>query len=277
MQDQQSIAQHYTHGGLLDAIRAGVTALGKTSDKINVDDLAPVDEFHIGGRKASVEFFDQLHFSSTHHVLDVGCGLGGPARFAASRYGCRVTGIDLTLEYIETGKVLCQWTGLDDLVSLHQGSALSMPFLDRAFDGAYMMHVGMNISDKAKLCSEVHRTLQSGSLFGIYDIMKIGDGDLTYPVPWATTADTSVVSAPEQYKSALRDAGFAIVLERNRRDFALAFFEELRARTAAGGPPPLGLHVLMGASAPVKIQNMIANIAAGRIAPVEVIARKVIE
>jgi ubiquinone/menaquinone biosynthesis C-methylase UbiE len=277
MQDHPGVAQHYTHGGLLDAIRAGVAALGKTTDKINVDDLAPVDEFHIGGRKASVEFFGQLDFSATHHVLDVGCGLGGPARFAATRYGCRVTGIDLTPEYVETGKVLCQWTSLDDLVSLHQGSALSMPFLDRAFDGAYMMHVGMNISDKAKLCSEVHRTLQSGSLFGIYDIMQIGDGDLTYPVPWATTADTSVVSSAEQYKSALRDAGFAVVVERNRRGFALAFFEELRARTAASGPPPLGLQVLMGASAPVKIQNMIANIAAGRIAPVEVIARKVIE
>ncbi len=275
MPDHQTVAQHYTHGGLLDAIRKGVIALGKTPATVNVDDIAPVDEFHIGGRKASVEFFDQLHFSSSHHVLDVGCGLGGPARFAASRYGCRVTGIDLTPEYVETGKVLCQWTGLDDRVSLHQGSALAMPFSGGAFDGAYMMHVGMNISDKAKLCSEVHRTLRTRSLFGIYDIMRIGDGDLTYPVPWATTAATSVVSSPEQYKAALRDAGFAIVVERNRRDFALGFFEELRARTAAAsGPPPLGLHVLMGASAPTKIQNMIANIAAGRIAPVEVIARK---
>lgn len=273
MQDQ-SVRQHYTHGRLLDAIRAGVSALGKTSATVNVDDLAPVDEFHIGGRKASVEFFDQLHFSSVQNVLDVGCGLGGPARFAASRYGCRVTGIDLTSEYVETGKVLCQWTGLDDRVSLHQGSALSMPFLDSAFDGAYMMHVGMNISDKPKLCSEVQRTLRTGSLFGIYDIMRIGEGELTYPVPWATTADTSVVAAPEQYKAALRDAGFAFVVERNRRDFALAFFEELRARTAASGPPPLGLQVLMGASAAQKIQNMIANISAGRIAPVEVIARK---
>jgi hypothetical protein len=105
--------------------------------------------------------------------------------------------------------------------------------------------------------------------------MRIGDGDLVYPVPWATTPETSFVASVEQYKQALQAAGFTLVAERNRHEFALAFFEQLRARTlAAGGPPPLGLHILMGASAPVKVQNMIANVAGGRIAPVELIARK---
>jgi ubiquinone/menaquinone biosynthesis C-methylase UbiE len=275
MPDHRSVSQHYTHGNLLDAIRAGIAALGKTSDDITVDDLSPVDEFHIGGRKASEEFLSQLGFSPENHVLDVGCGLGGAARFVASRYRSRVTGIDLTAEYIETGKVLCKWVGLDDRVSLHRGSALSMPFPDGAFDGAYMMHVGMNIEDKAKLCSEVHRVLRPGTLFGIYDVMTVGDGALTYPVPWAVTAETSAVAAPELYKRALHDAGFAMTAERNRRDFALAFFEELRARTTAGGRPPLGLQILMGESTPIKVQNMIANISANRIAPVELIARKV--
>jgi ubiquinone/menaquinone biosynthesis C-methylase UbiE len=273
MHDHRSIAQHYTHGNLLDAIRAGVMALGKSADTITVDDLAPVDEFNIGGRRASEEFLGQLGFSSASHVLDVGCGLGGSARFVASRYRIRVTGIDLTAEYVETGKVLCKWVGLDDWVSLYQGSALSMPFPDGAFDGAYMKHVGMNIADKAKLCSEVHRVLRSGSPFGIYDVMQVGEGELTYPVPWAATAETSAVAAPELYKRALRGAGFAISAERNRRDFALAFFEELRARAAAGNPP-LGLHILMGATAPIKVQNMIANISAGHVAPIELIARK---
>jgi len=260
MAAQTDVSKHYTHGGLIEAIRAGVVSLGKTAGNVTVDDLAPVDEFHIGGRRASEEFLDQLGFSAQMHVLDVGCGLGGAARFVASRYGSRVTGIDLTAEYVETGQ---------------QGSALSMPFAEDNFDGAYMLHVGMNIEDKEKLAAEVARVLRPGSLFGIYDVMRTGPGELAFPVPWAATADLSAVAEPERYKKALQSAGFAVTAERNRRDFALGFFADLRTKTAAaGGPPPLGLHVLMGKSTPEKVQNMIDNISKGRIAPVELIARK---
>lgn len=272
---QIEISKHYTHGGLIEAIHAGIVSLGKAPHTITVDDLAAVDEFHIGGRRASEEFLDQLGLSAQMHILDVGCGLGGTARFVASRYGARVTGIDLTAEYVETGNALCKWVGLDQRISLHQGSALEMPFADRSFDGAYMMHVGMNIEDKGKLASEVMRTLRPASSFGIYDIMRTGLGDLAYPVPWATTADLSAVAEPEQYKKALEEAAFAVIAERNRRDFALASFAELRAKTAAAGsPPPLGLHLLMGKSTPEKVRNMMENISNGNIAPVELIARK---
>ena len=272
---QADVSRHYTQGSLIETIRAGIVALGKAPDTITVDDLAPVDEFHIGGRRASEEFLDQLAFSAQMHVLDVGCGLGGAARFVASRYGSQVTGIDLTAEYIETGNALCKWVGLDQCISLHQGSALLMPFAEASFDGAYMLHVGMNIDDKERLASEVARVLRPRSSFGIYDVMRTGPGDLAYPVPWAITADLSAVAEPGRYKKALQEAGLTVVGERNRRDFALAFFADLRAKTAAaGGPPPLGLHVLMGNSTPGKVQNMIDNISNGRIAPVELIARK---
>lgn len=275
MLTQQDISAHYTHGKLIAAIRGGIESLGKTTDSVTIDDLAPVDEFHIGGRQASEHFLEQLDLTPEMHVLDVGCGLGGPARFVASRYRCRVDGIDLTPEYVETGQEICKWVGLADRISLHVGSALSMPFADGTFDGAYMLHVGMNIEDKAGLCLEVGRVLRPGSLFGIYDVMKTGDGELTFPVPWATTPESSAVAKPEKYRSALESAGFTVIAERTRRDFALQFFEQLRARTmAAGGPPPLGLHVLMGRNTPDKVQNMTQNIANGRIAPVELIARK---
>jgi SAM-dependent methyltransferase len=275
MPEPGDVSKHYAHGDLTEAIRAALSKQGKRTDAVTVDDLAPVDEFHIGGREASVDFLDQLGFNNQTRVLDIGCGLGGPARFVASRYGSEVTGVDLTAEYVETGNTLCQWVGLNDRISLHQGSALAMPFGEASFVGAYMMHVGMNIEDKEKLASEVARVLRPGSVFGIYDVMRTGPGELTFPVPWATTADLSAVAEIDRYKRALEKAGFNIVTERNRRDFAIDFFKELRARTAAaGGPPPLGLHVLMGKNTPEKVQNMIDNITAGRIAPVELIARK---
>jgi cyclopropane fatty-acyl-phospholipid synthase-like methyltransferase len=106
MPNQGDVSKHYTHGGLVEAIRVGIASLGKTAETVTVDDLAPVDEFHIGGRRASEEFLAQLGLSAQMHVLDVGCGLGGAARFVASRCGSRITGIDLTSEYVETGIAL---------------------------------------------------------------------------------------------------------------------------------------------------------------------------
>ena len=138
-----------------------------------------------------------------------------------------------------------------------------------------MLHVGMNIADKATLCAEVARVLQPGAPFGIYDVMRTGEGELAFPLPWAATPSSSAVGTLEDYRIALELAGLTVIAERERRDFALAFFDQLRARTsAAGGPPPLGLHLLMGRTTPEKVENMIRNITAGRIAPVEIIARK---
>jgi SAM-dependent methyltransferase len=269
-----SVERHYTHGRLIQAITDGLAALGKTPDTVAVDDLSP-DEFHIGGRTATDDLVKQLHLTKDHRVLDVGSGLGGAARFVASRHGCRVTGIDLTEEYVETARALSRWTGLDALLTFIHGSAVEMPFADAEFDRAYMLHVGMNIPDKAALFAEVARVLRPGSIFAVYDVMRVGDGALALPVPWAARPDISALATPDAYKAALRAGKLEIVRERNRRDFAIEFFHTLRARMAeAGGPPPLGLHLVMGADSRLKIGNMMANIELGVIAPVELIARR---
>ena len=275
MTNNNTVAQTYLHGNLLDAIKSALKEMGKTIDSLSIDDLAPVDEFHIGGRIATERFLDQLAFSNNSHVLDIGCGLGGAARFVADRYHNQVTGIDLSAEYIETGKTLCEWVNLDKQINLEHGSALDLPFSGHSFDSAYMMHVGMNIEDKPTLFSEVYRVLRPGSYLGIYDVMQQEQGELAFPVPWATTSSTSYLATPESYIQALNDAGFTLIAQSNRRDFAIDFFNSLRAKTAAkGGPPPLGLHTLMQESTLTKIGNMIANISDNKIAPVELIAQK---
>lgn len=275
MSDETRVSAHYTHGGLREAIRSALVTGGRSLDALSIDDLAPVDEFHIGGRQASQAFLEQLAPGAGEHVLDVGCGLGGTARFVAQRFGSRVSGIDLTPEYVTTGNEMCAWVGLADRVELREGSALNLPFADRTFEKAYMLHVGMNIEDKAGLCREVFRVLREGGAFGVYDVMRVGEGELVYPVPWAASASTSAVAPPDDYRSALQAAGFSIVAERNRRDFALQFFQQLRERhRAAGGPPPLGIHILMGTDVARKVENMLNNIEAGVIAPVEMLAHR---
>jgi len=274
MSYEKSVSDHYGHGGLLDSIRTALDALGRTVETITIEDLGPVDEFHIGGRPATKKLIEQLGFVAEGHVLDVGCGLGGAARFVASSFGTRVSGIDLVQEYVETGNALCDWVQLTDRILLREGSALDMPYEDETFDGGYMLHVGMNIEDKGRLFKEVARVLKPGASFGVYDVMRQAEGELTYPLPWAGSADTSHLGTVPKYKEALRNAGFKVTTEENRRDFALEFFQDLRAKAkAGGGPPPLGLHTLMQASTGTKVNNMIENIEKGLVAPVEIIAR----
>ena len=183
MPDENLVASHYTNVGLIGAIRDGVARLGNNIADVTIDDLGPVDEFHIGGRVATQNFLDQLDIDTGHHVLDVGCGLGGGSRFAAHAYGCRVTGVDLTREYVETGNELCDWIGLSDRIDLEVANATALPLPDEEFDRAFMLHVGMNIANKELLAAELHRVLRPGSRFGIYDVMQVNDGNLTFPVP----------------------------------------------------------------------------------------------
>lgn len=264
---EDGVAHHYARRGLIEAIEIGLVQMGKTKDTVGIDDLSAVDEFHIGGRKATDELMVQLKITGADHVLDVGSGLGGPARFVADRYKCRVSGVDLTRDYVETANRLCQWVGLDGRVTLQQSSALATPFQEATFSKAYMLHVGMNIYDKESLCLEIARVLQPGALFAIYDVMRTAEGELLFPVPWASESELSKLSSPECYKRALERAGFEILSERNRKDFALGYFADQKARaTAAGAAAALGLQTLMGEKRQEQIRNMMTCISKGIIA-----------
>ena len=268
----EEVAEHYTRGALLPSIRDAISLLGKSPENVTIEDLMAVDEFHIGARAASIHLLDQLELGPDHQVLDVGCGLGGTARFVADHYASSVNGVDLTHEFIETGNTLCEWVGVGAKVALQQGNATATDFADQSFDKAYMLHVGMNIADKAALMLEMARLLKPGATIGIYDIMRMNDGALEFPVPWSTTVQMSFVARPADYEDALTGAGFEVVTMTNRRDFALDYFARQRAKAAADGPQPLGLHLVMGENMPLKLQNLAKNVTLGRLAPVELIA-----
>jgi ubiquinone/menaquinone biosynthesis C-methylase UbiE len=271
---EEEVARHYSHGSLEAAIRAGLKSLGRVDAEVTPEDLAGIDEFHIGGHEATADLGDKLELGSGATLLDIGSGLGGPARFFARRYGCRVTGVDLTPEYVEVASKLTQLLGLSEQVEFHVGNAVDLPFGDGSFDRATLLHVGMNIPDKERLFGEVYRVLNSAGMFAVYDVMRTGDAEIAYPVPWAATDATSFVETPETYRRSLAAAGFEILSKRDRRDSGIAFFNRMRARIAESGPPPLGLHILMGEDAPTKLSNMLANIEQRLISPVEMICRK---
>ena len=271
---EDRVARHYGQGDLERRILEALIASGKDPDRLRTEDLTPVEEFHTGGREATAALAEQAGFEAGQHLLDIGCGIGGPSRYFAGERGCRVTGVDLTEDFVRTAEALSRRVGLDDKVSYRQASAIALPFADAAFDGAYMIHFGMNIADKPALFSGVRRVVKRGGTFAVFDIMKTGDGELGYPVPWATSRETSFLATATAYRQGLEAAGFAIVKERDRRDFAVRFFAELAARTAAaGGPPPLGTHILMKDSAAQKIANAVTGFENRLIAPIELVCR----
>lgn len=275
MTTEQDVSAHYATGGVLDRVRAGLAAAGVDLQSATVKDLKPADEFHTGGVAATDHLFDQIDLPEGAAVLDVGSGIGGTSRYLAERYGARVTGIDLTPEFVETAQALSAMVGMDAATRFVVGSALDMPVPDGAFDLAVLMHVGMNIADKGALLAEIGRALAPGGRLALFEVMRgAADGPFVYPVPWATGPETSFLASPETYRARAEAAGLTLEVETDRSDFALEFFAGMAARLAAEGPPPLGIHLLMGASAPEKLGNYVTNLKDGRLKPVEMIFTK---
>ena len=271
---ERDVARHYQASDLAARVLEALRAAGKDIGRLTPDDLAPVDEFHVGGRAATIHALEKLHLHKDQHVLDVGCGIGGAARYVAHTFGCRVTGIDLTPDFIAAARDLTARTGLADRIRYETASALAMPFEDATFDAGLTLHVAMNIKDRQGLYREVARVLRPGALFCIYDVMKGANEGLRFPMPWSQTPDTSHLTTPAEMETLLGDAGFEIIEREDRSAFGIAFFRQRLAAAAAGGPLPPGTHILMGPSTREKSSNLLAGLEQGCVIPMIMIARR---
>ena len=270
---EERVAGHYSKAGLEQMILRAAAQAEKDPARLTAADLSAVDEFHVGGIEATRELAARMELRPGMRVLDVGCGIGGPARYFAGEQGCQVSAIDLTEDFVNSAKALTRIVKLEDKVEYRQGNALELPYEAGTFDRAYTIHVLMNVEDKAGVFREVRRVLKPDGCFAIFDIMRAGEGALQYPVPWASSEETSFVSDAKTYRSALEAAGFRVEAERDRGAFSVEFTERMMARVAQSGPPALGLHLLMGEKTPVLLRNVLTMMKQGVLTAMEVYAR----
>lgn len=268
------VEEHYSLSNLEEAILAGLAAAGKDLDHLQPADLAPVDEFHVRGRQATMEMAEALNLAPGAQVLDAGCGLGGAARYLASTYGCQVTGLDLTDAYVRVARRLSERTGLSLLTHFQTGSALEIPYPDESFDLVWTQHAAMNIEDKPRLYAEFWRVLKPGGRLALNDVMAGPTGGVLYPAPWAKTAETSFLSTPDEMRGYLEAAGFDLLSQRDTTEPGAQFFNAVADRLGQNGPPPLGLHLLMGPDFLEKVRNVARNLSERRVVTFEMVARK---
>lgn len=264
----KEINKHYTQTDLSAAILTALQQSGKDIDSLTREDIATFDEFHIRGRAATMEIGQLADLQPGAEVLDLGCGIGGAARTLMTEFGCRVTGVDLIEEYVQTARVLNDRIGYDGMIKFKQGNALDIPFDDDSFDVVFSQHITMNIEDKTRLALEVRRVLRPGGRFVLYEISAGAGSTPHFPVPWAGDSTINFLVEPQVLRQILEKAGFKTLEWRDVTTPSLEWNQKLVANMAnrpADAPPPLGLNLLMGANTGVKVKNMMMNMQEDRI------------
>ena len=276
MSDARAITSHYTSGDLLTRLEARLREDGFDPAQPTAEALAPYDHFHGRGLEATEDMAGILQVAETDHVLDIGSGLGGPARYVATRFGCRVSGIDLTAEFCDVARHLTALLGLEDRVSISHGDALAMPFDDAMFDGAYSMNVSMNIADKRALYREIYRVLKPGAWLMLSEAAQGPGGEPDFPTPWARTASSSYLTTEAETRANLEACGFAIESLRDTTEAALAYGARSRALVEAGGKPPhRAVSLIHGALAEDAAANSARALKERHAVPIELLCRKV--
>ena len=266
-----SLNAHYTRADLADALLNGLRAAGKDLDTLTPLDLAPADQFHTGGWDATLDLARMAELGPGMRVLDVGGGIGGPARTLAAEFGCTVTVLDLTEEFCRVGERLTAMTGLADRVTFRHGSALDMPYDDESFDVVWTQHSSMNIEDKERLYGGARRVLRPGGRLALHEVMAGPVQPIHFPAPWASDLSISFLRPPDEIRSLLSELGFREVAWVDVTDRALEFMRRLRAATQPGAAPPaLGLHLIMPNTAE-RFANQTRNVEEDRVRIIEAV------
>jgi SAM-dependent methyltransferase len=272
--DGKAIADHWGGGDVYALIVAALGRMSKPLAAVTAEDLAPVDHFHACGFPATVELADRLPVKAGQHILDIGCGLGGPARYMAKRFECKVSGLDITPPFVEAANRLTALLRMEDRVTVRHGDGQRLPYGDAAFDGAYTQHVTMSVADRRQFFSEAHRVLKSGAFFALTEHGLGPKGNPHHPLPWSADGSGAHLVTPAETRALLEWAGFEdIVLEYSGARYVAGYRSAIE-KAEKGALPPLGIHLLMGDTALQKTRNAARNIEEGRTHPIQLVCRK---
>jgi ubiquinone/menaquinone biosynthesis C-methylase UbiE len=269
-----SVEQHYSRSDLVVTILEALRAMGKDPSQLSPADLAPVDAFHIRGREATVELAARAALAPGLRILDVGCGLGGSARYLAAQHRCRVTGIDLTKAYVEAAAELAALVGLAGMVEFRECSALELPFEDGSFDIVWTEHVQMNVADKRAFYRELARVLAPGGRLVFHDVFKGTAGEPYYPVPWAEEASISFLASAKEVRDILEGLGLRIEDWEDTSAKSLRWFLAVTEKAKHAGAAPLGMHLVMGSTTKTKFASLLRNLQEQRVEVAQGVARK---
>ncbi len=264
---QESINDHYGQSDLSGKIRHAFEKLDISPEEVTREDLANLDEIHIRGLEATLELAKLADFKPGMRVLDVGSGVGGPARTLAAEFGCEVVGLDMVGEFCHAAEMLTEWVGLVDLVSFHEGDMRAMPFDDAEFDLVFTQHTVMNVADKAELFVEFRRVLKPPGGLLVYEVCGDDDKALHYPVPWAGGTDISFLTTADELRGLITTNGFSEKHWTDVTSQALDWFDGMAAGMRNTVPKRMGpnVGVILGPDAAEKSRNLLRNLREGRI------------
>ncbi len=269
-----AVSGHYTAGDFGEKILASLRTAGKNTDALQVEDLAQVDQLHAGGAHATRTLIGRASLQPGMRVLDVGGGLGGPARLIAHDAACTVTVVDLSAEFCRVGERLTARVGLTGRVTFQHGSALDMPFPDGAFDRVWTQHSTMNIAEKERLYREIYRVLRPGGLLAMHEMMAGPVQPIHFPVPWARDPSISFLWPPAKIRALLTEIGFREAEWVDEREMALANLPAPASGQPEIGAPASAAQVLYGPQLPEMVQNVGRNLREDRLALVQTVFEK---
>lgn len=274
MSDTQSIADHWGTGDVFSRILEAMKAAGMDPEAVTIEQLAPVDHFHARGFPATKELADELPIQAGHRILDIGSGIGGPARYLARRFRCRVDGVDITKPFVDAANKLTELVRMQESVTFVHGDGQSLPYDDSTFDGAYSQHVTMNVPDRGAFFREAHRVLKPGAFFALTEHGLGEIGDPHHPLPWSEDGTGAFLMRPSETVAILQAEGFERVEVTDTGDKYLEAYRNAIALAQRGEIPAFGIHILLGKLAPQIVRNAARNIEERRTHPVQIICHK---